>query len=53
LLGFQCQRAFQEQFDTLLATSRQLSALALALMLLTERRLDFGRQSYRCVRTVT
>jgi Family of unknown function (DUF6328) len=35
LLGFQCQGTFQEQFGTLPATSRQLSALALTLMLLT------------------
>jgi hypothetical protein len=35
LLGFQFQAAFQEQFDTLPSTSRQLNALALALMLLT------------------
>jgi hypothetical protein len=35
LLGFQYQSAFQEQFDTLPSGSRQLSAVALALMLLT------------------
>ena len=35
LLGFQCQAAFQEQFDSLPSQSRQMSAGALVLMLLT------------------
>ena len=35
LLGFQCHAAFQERFDSLPAMSRQMSALALMLMLLT------------------
>jgi hypothetical protein len=35
LLGFQYQGAFQEKFDTLPSISRQMSALALLLMLLT------------------
>ena len=35
LLGFQYQGAFQEKFDSLPSISRQMSALALLLMLLT------------------
>jgi hypothetical protein len=34
LLGFQCQSAFQERFDSLGSANRNMSAMALLLMLL-------------------